>query len=212
LNPGPKHASLTLRSGLLGLLSGTLSCLLVESRILYVAREQKTYDQVVWPGLAFGLIVLFPISRWAGDAWARSAGVLIASSVVYPIAWRVAVPSTAGPSSWALMIAEFVLAGFLGSFVLSSALLFRRPCWVRSAVATVLLGAAVGGLMGANLRAAITVAHWPVSARDALGLSVVLWQAVVGASLGSGVQARPKNEVAAGTSTTNSSGDAAASR
>ena len=209
LNSGLKHASLTLRAGLLGLVSGTLSCLLVESRIIYVAREQKTYDHVVWPGLVFALVVLFPISRWAGDAWARIAGVLIASSAVYPIAWRIAAPSTAGPSSWALMIAEFALAGFLGSFVLSSALLFRRPCWVRTAIAAVVLGAVVGGLMGANLRAAMTVVHWPVSARDALGLGVVLWQVVVGASLGWGVQARPER-VAEGTGTTNSSGDAAA--
>ena len=209
LNSGLKHVSLTVRAGLLGLVSGTLSCLLVESRIIYVAREQKTYDHVVWPGLVFALVVLFPISRWAGDAWARTVGVLIASSVVYPIAWRIAALSTAGPSSWGLMIAEFALAGFLGSFVLSSVLLFRRPCWVRTAIATIVLGAVVGGLTGANLRAALTVIHWPVSARDALGLSVVLWQAGVGASLGWGVQARPKRG-AEGTGATNSSGVAAA--
>jgi hypothetical protein len=192
LNSGLKHASLTVRAGLLGLISGTLSCLLVESRIIYVAREQKTFDHVVWPGLVFALVVLLPISRWAGDSWLRIVAVLIASSVVYPIAWRIAVPSTDGPSSWALMIAEFALAGCLGSFVLSSMLLFRRPCGVRTSLATVVLGAAVGGLMGANLWAALSVVHWPIRVRDALGSTLVLWQTVVGASLGWGVQASPK--------------------
>ena len=177
---------------------------LVESRIIYVAREQKTYDHVVWPGLVFELVVLFPISRLAGDSWSRIVAVPVASSVAYPVAWRIAAPGSAGP---ALMIAEFAFAGFLRSFVLSGVLLLRRPCGVMTAIATVILGAAVGGLMGANLRATMTVVHWPVTTHDALGLSVVLWQAVVGASLGWGVQRRPKRD-AEGTGTTNTFGDA----
>jgi hypothetical protein len=178
-----------------------------DSRILYIAREQKTLDHIVWPGLVFALVALVPISRWAGDAWSRTAGALIASSLVYPLAWRIATSSTFGPASWAFMIASFALAGFVGSFVLASVFLFRRPRWARAAFATVVLGAAVGGLMGANLRAAMAGVHLPYSARDGLGLSMILWQAVVGAALGRGVQVRPARS-AERTSTANSSANA----
>lgn len=191
MNLGLKRTSLAVRAGLLGFVSGVLSCLLAQSHIIYVAREQKTFDHVVWPGLVFALVVLFPISRWAGDSWSRIATVLIASSVVYPIAWRIATSSLVGPSpSWTIMIAEFAFAGFLGSLVLASVFLWRRPGWARAACATVVLGAVIGGLLGANLRAAMTVVHWPLTASDGLGLLVVIWQAVVGASLGRGVQGR----------------------
>jgi len=192
MNSSVKRTSLAVRAGLLGSVSGVLSCLLVESRIIYIAREQKTYDHVVWPGLVFALVVLFPISRWAGDSSSRTATALIASSVVYPIAWRIAISSLVGPSppSWAIVIAQFAFAGFLGSLVLASVFLCRRPCWAKAVLATVVLGTVIGGLMGANLRAAMTVVHWPVPARDGLGLLAILWQAVVGASLGRGVQGR----------------------
>ncbi len=180
----------TLRAGLLGLISGVLSCLLVESRILYVPREQKTYDHVVWPGLVFAVVVLVPLSRWAGDGCKRIATVLIASSAVYPLAWRIATAGLAGPSSRAVVTGEFALAGFVGSGVLSSVFLSRRPGWLGSAAATVVIGAVTGGLTGANVWAAIAVSHWPVPVRDALGLTIVVWQTVVGASLARGVERR----------------------
>jgi len=78
------------RWGLLGLVSGVLSCAMSESHIIYLVREQKTADHIVWPGLVFALVVLLPVSRWAGDGWLRTAAALIASSVVYPVAWRIA--------------------------------------------------------------------------------------------------------------------------
>ncbi len=175
-----KRASLAVRWGFLGLVSGVLSCLMSQSHIIYIVREQKTLDHIVWPGMVFALVVLLPISRWAGDSWLRTAAVLIASSVVYPITWRIAVSGIrhSGP----FMIATFAFAGFLGSFVLASVFLFGRPRWARSSYATVVLGTIVGGLMGASLRAAMTGVHLPFG----LGFFMVLWQAVVGASLGRG--------------------------
>ncbi|GEM_PF-3400779 len=197
--PGLQRASLTVRAGLLGFVSGLLSCLLAESRIIYIAREQKTFDHVVWPGLVFALVVLLPLSRWVGASRPRIAAALLASSVVYPIAWRIAASSTTGPPSWALMIAAFALAGLLGSFVLAGVFFFRRPCWANGVFVTVALGAAVAAMMGANLRAAMALADWPLPARDGLALFVVLWQAVVGASLGRGVQVRSNQPATAST-------------
>ena len=55
-----------------------------------------------------------------------------------------------------------------------------------AAITTVMMGTAVGGLMGAHLYAAPTFGM----AGDVLGLYMVLWQATVAASLGRGVQAR----------------------
>jgi hypothetical protein len=87
----------------------------------------------------------------------------------------------------------FALAGFLGSFVLASVFLLGRPRWGRAAITTVILGTAVGGLMGVHLR----VATNPGAARDVLGVYVVLWQTAVGASLGRGVAPRPSHPVEA---------------
>ena len=75
-----------MRWGLLGLVSGVLSCGMADSSMIYVERTQKTYDHIVWPGLVFALIVILPISRLARDDWPRAAAALIASSAVYPIA------------------------------------------------------------------------------------------------------------------------------
>jgi hypothetical protein len=186
MNSGLKWESLTVRAGLLGFVSGVLSCAMVESNLIYIVRLQKTVDNMVWPGIVFALVVLFPISRWAGDAWLRTAAALIASSAVYPVTFVIAVRSFG--SSWVFMIAAFAFAGFLGSFVLAGVLLFGRPGWGRAAFATVVLGVVVGGLMGANLRAAMSGVPLPFSAIDGLGLFMVLWQALVGASLGRGIQ------------------------
>ncbi len=184
-----KHPSLTVRAGLLGCLSGIFSCLLASSSIIYIARAQKTFDHIVWPGLVFAVVVIFPLSRWAGYSRLRMLVAVIASSVVYPFTWRIATLSTSRLSaSWEVLTAEFALAGLLGSLVLAVVALFGRAGWARAAAATAVLGAVVGGLMGANLAAAAT-AHWPILPRDGLGLFLVLWQAVVGASLGHGIQA-----------------------
>ena len=191
-----KRASLTVRWGLLGLVSGVLSCLMSQSRMIYVVREQKTLDHIVWPGMVFALVVLLPISRWAGDGWLRTTAALIASSAVYPIAWRIAAVSGIRRSA-PFMIAAFAFAGFLGSFVLASVFLFGRPRWVRAACATVILGTVIGGFMGAHLRAAMTGIGSPLSARDGLGLFMAVWQTVVGASLGRGVPVRPNQSVEA---------------
>jgi len=203
MNSVLKRASMGVRWGFLGLVSGLLSCAMAESRIIYLAREQKTLDHIVWPGMVFALVVLLPMSRWAGDSWLRTATALIASSAVYPIAWRIAAVSVIRHSD-PFMIASFASAGFLGSFVLASVFLFGRPRWGRAACTTVILGTAVGGLMGAHLCAATTF----VSAGDVLGLYVVVWQTAVGASLGRGVKARSNQFVEAANTTTNS-GDAA---
>lgn len=180
-----KRVSMGVRWGVLGLVSGVLSCAMVDSRLIYLVREQKTVDHIVWPGIVFALVVLLPMSRWAGDGWLRTTTALIASSAVYPIAWRIAAVSVIRHSA-PFMIASFACAGFLGSCVLASVCLFGRPRWGRAAVTTVILGTAVGGLMGAHLRAATTF----LSAGDVLGLYMVLWQTAVGASLGRGLKAK----------------------
>lgn len=77
--------------------------------------------------------------------------------------------------------------------VLASVFLFGRPRWERATITTVILGTAVGGLMGAHLHAAATFG----SAGDVLGLYMVLWQTTVGASLGRGLKARSNQGVEA---------------
>ena len=62
MNFGLKHTSLTVRAGILGLVSGVLSCGMVDSQIIYIRHLQKTVDNMVWPGIVFALVVLFPIS------------------------------------------------------------------------------------------------------------------------------------------------------
>ena len=187
MNSFRKSATWAVRWGLLGLLSGVLSCAMSESHIIYLVREQKTVDHIVWPGLVFALVVLLPLSRWAGDGWLRTAVALIASSVVYPVAWRIAASGTVHPGPF--MVAEFAFSGFLGSFVLAGVFLFRRPHWVRAACATVILGTVTGGLMGAHLFAAVK--GMVLLGRDGLGVLMVVWQTVVGASLGQGALSRP---------------------
>mgnify|MGYP005855259303 CR=1 FL=1 len=130
---------------------------------------------------------------------------MIASSAVYPITFQIAAWSLR--FSWVFMIAAFAFAGFLGSFILAGVFLSGRPRWVRAAGATVVLGTVIGGLMGANLRAAMAGAYLPFSAVDGLGFFMILWQTVVGVSLGRGVQARAKWAVEA-TGAISSSGDA----
>jgi len=180
------------RWGLLGLVSGVLSCAMSESHIIYLVHEQKTADHIVWPGLVFALVVLLPLSRWAGDGWLRTAAALIASSVVYPVAWRIATLGTVHPGPF--MVVEFAFSGFLGSFVLASLFLFGRARWVRAACATVVLGTVIGGLMGAYLFAAMK--GMVLLGRGGLGVLMVVWQTMVGASLGRGVPARPNKGAA----------------
>ncbi len=187
-----KLASWAVRWGLLGFVSGVLSCAMSESHIVYLVREQKTVDHIVWPGLVFALVVLLPTSRWAGDGWLRTAAALFASSVVYPVAWLIAVSGTRHPGVH--LVAEFALAGFLGSFVLAGVFLFRRPHWVRASGATVILGTVTGGLMGAYLFAAVKGVA--LLGRDGLGVLMVVWQTVVGASLGRGVLSGPDKAAA----------------
>lgn len=185
---------LAVRWRLLGLVAGVLSCGMVESHILYVVREQKTYDHIVWPGLVFALIVILPLSRLARDGWLRTAAALIASSATYPITWWIAASTAIHPGAY--MVAAFAFSGFLGSLVLASVLHFGRPRWVRATGATVVVGTAIGGLMGAHLLAATKGMVSPGSARDALGVGMVLWQAAVGASLGRGVPVKPDEAAA----------------
>lgn len=176
------HMSVGLRGGILGLVSGLLSCAMAQSRLIYLTREQKTLDHIVWPGIVFALVVLLPMSRWAGDRWLRTAAALVATSAVYPIAWRIAALSL--PHSTPFVIASFACAGFLGSCVLATVFLVGRPRWLRTATIAVIIGTAVGGLMGAHLRAPAIL----LSAGDVLGLYMVLWQTSVAASLGRGAK------------------------
>ena len=111
VNSVRKLFSLAVRWGLLGLVSGLLSCVMSQSYIIYVVREQKTLDHIVWPGMVFALVVLLPISRWAGDGWLRTAAALIASSAVYPIAWLIA---ASGIGRSGASISAFAFAGVLG--------------------------------------------------------------------------------------------------
>ena len=178
----PKLSRLAARWGLLGFVSGVQTCGISQSYI--IVHNQKTLDHIVWPGLLFALVVLLPLSRWAGDGWWRTAAALIASCVIYPVAWLIAASGTRQPG--ACMVAEFAFSGFLGSFVLAGVFLFGRPGWVRAACATVVLGTAIGGLMGAHLFAATKGMVSFGSARDGLGVFMVAWQTVVGASLGRG--------------------------
>lgn len=184
--------SMAVRRGLLGLISGVLSCGMADSSMLYVVREQKTYDHIVWPGLVFAVIGILPISRLARDGWPRTAAALIASCAIYPIAWWIAASTTVHPG--ADMVAAFAFSGFLGSLVLASVLLFGRPGWARATGATVVVGTAIGGLMGLHLLAATKGLASSGSVDLVLGLYMVLWQAAVGTSLGRGVLPRPNNE------------------
>ena len=90
------------------------------------------------------------------------------------------------------MVGAFAFSGFLGSWVLGSVFLFGRPGWVRAACTTIVLGSVIGGLMGADLLAAGAY-H---SGRAGLGVFMVVWQTVVGASLGRGIPARPNHAAA----------------
>ena len=185
MNSVPKLFSVAVRWGLLGLVSGVLSCAMSESYIIYLEREQKTLDHIVWPGLVFALVVLLPLSRWAGDGWLRTTAAMIASSAVYPIAWHIAALGIQHPGVY--MVAAFAFSGFLGSVVLASVFLSGRPRWVRGACVTVVLGAVIGGLMGANLLAGMKGLISLGS--QGLGVFMVAWQAIIGASLGRGVLA-----------------------
>jgi hypothetical protein len=171
-----------------------------------VVRAQKTIDHIVWPGVVFALVVLLPISRWAGDGWLRTAAALIVSSVVYPIAWHIA---ASGIGRSGLSISAFAFAGFLGSGVLASVFLFGRPGWVRAACATVVLGTVIGGLMGANLLAGMK--DLPSLGSLGLGVFMVMWQTVVAASLGRGVPARPNKDAAPNGGPATPPGDSGAS-
>jgi len=185
MNSARKLASWAVRWGLLGFVSGVLSCVVSQSHLL--VHDQKTLDHIVWPGLLFALVVLLPLSRWAGDGWLRTAAALIASSAVYPITWRIAVSGTVHPGAYT--VAAFAFSGFLGSLVLGSVCLFGRPGWVRVACTTVAFGTVIGGLMGANVLAAVSY-HF---GRDGLAVFMVVWQTVVGASLGRGMLTRPNH-------------------
>ncbi len=181
-----KCPSMAVRWGLLGLVSGVLSCVISQSYI--IVRDQRTLDHIIWPGMVFALVVLLPLSRWAADNWLRTAAALIASSAIYPLTWRIAALGIR--SSWEFMIGTFALAGFLGSFVLADVVLTGRPRWVKAACVTVVLGTVIGALGGAHLGATMAGIHSPLTAGDGLGLLMVLWQAAVAVSLGRGVGAR----------------------
>ena len=187
-------ASWAVRWGLVGLVSGVLSCGMADSRMLYVVRYQKTFDHIVWPGLVFALVVILPISRLAQDGWVRTSAALIASCAVYPIAWHIAASTTFHPR--ASMVAAFAFSGLLGSLVLASVLLFGRPGWVKATGVTVVVGTAIGGLLGVHLLAATKGVVSLGSAGDVLGVYMVLWQAGVGTSLGRGILPGPKKAAA----------------
>ncbi len=189
------------RWGILGFVSGLLSCVMSQSYI--VVRNQRTLDHIIWPGMVFAVVVLVPISRCAGDGWLRTVAAIVASSAIYPITWQIAASGIrrSGP----YMIAVFTLAGFLGSFVLAGVFLTGKPRWLRSACTTVILGTVIGGLMGAQLRAAMSGINLLFLARDGLAVFMVVWQAVVSASLARGVPV-PCNQPAATTGTVPSPG------
>jgi hypothetical protein len=189
MNALHKYLRLAARWGLLGIISGVVSCVLADSRIIYLVREQKTYDHIVWPGLVFALFVILPVSRLARDGWPRTTAAIVASCAIYPVAWYIAASTTVHPN--AFMVAAFTLAGFLGSFVLAGVLLFKRPDWVRATVATVIAGTAVGGLMGLHLLIATRGVVSYGSASDVLALYTVIWQAAVSMLLARSVPAGP---------------------
>ncbi len=171
-----------MRWGVLGLVSGVLSCIISQSFI--IVRDQKTLDHIIWPGFIFALVVLLPLSRLAGDGWRRTAAALISSSLIYPIAWWIAASTTPHPG--ASMVGAFTCSGLLGSSVLAGAVLFGRQRWLRAAIRTVALGTLIGALMGAHLLAE-TSGMRLLGTGDGLGVFLVLWQTVVSASLGRGV-------------------------
>ena len=94
------------------------------------------------------------------------------------------------------MVAAFAFSGLLGSLVLASVLLFGRPGWVKATGVTVVVGTAIGGLLGVHLLAATKGVVSLGSAGDVLGVYMVLWQAGVGTSLGRGILPGPKKAAA----------------
>lgn len=189
MNSLRQRASWAVRWGLLGLVSGALSCVVSQSHLL--VHDQKTLDHIVWPGLVFALVVLLPLSRWAADGWFRVAASLIASSAVYPISWWIT--ASTSRQLGAYMVGAYAFSGFLGALVLGGVFLFGRPGWVRAACTTVILGTVIGGLMGAALLGAGSF-H---SGRAGLGVFMVAWQTVVAASLGRGIPAKPNHAAGA---------------
>lgn len=194
------RVSLAVRGGVLGLIAGVLSCEISQSHLIYWVREQKTLDHIVWPGFVFALVVLLPLSRWAGDGWRRTVAALAGSSAIYPLTWQIATLGLHRSANFTL--AAFAFSGLLGASVLATVFLAGRPRWLRAAGATVVLGTVIGGLMGAHLGLALTL----VSGRDGLGLLMVAWQAAVGYALGRGLLASPNAMVSAGDTSRNSDG------
>ena len=190
MSPLHNFFRLAVQCGLFGFVSGALSCVMADSRILYVARAQKTFDHIVWPGIVFALVVILPISRLARDRWPRTIMALITSCFIYPISWHIAASTIRHPG--ASMVVGFAFSGLLGSLMLASVLLYGRPRWVRAIGVTMVVGTAIGGLMGAHLLASVKGYVTLGSTGDILAIYMVLWQASVGTSLGRGVLAKPK--------------------
>ena len=182
MNSHRTQLSMAVTSGLLGLLSGVLS-----SSTILLRFPGTSQSPVMWlPGFVFALVVLLPISRWTGDGWQRTVGAIVASSAIYPFAHQFAAESAIGHSS-AFIVAAVAFSGLVGSSVLAATFLFGRPFFARSATVTVILGTAIGALSGAYLL--IPTSHPSLGLR--LGVILVVWQSVVGASLGRGALGLP---------------------
>ena len=156
------------------------------SLTFYWCTTKRPWIILSGPGLVFALVVLLPLSRWAGDGWLRTAAALIASSAVYPIAWWIAASSTGRSGSihgWCLRILRVLGLIGVGERVLVRTARLGEGClcdrsswhchwWVDGRGSACRDGSAILGSLG-------------------LGVFMVVWQTVVGASLGRGVPARP---------------------
>ena len=175
-------------SALLGFISGALS-----SATMLLRVPGLNESPVIWlPGLVFGLSVLLPLSLRMQDRWLRTTAAVVTSSVVYPIAHRVAADSAINHST-GYMVAAIAFSGFLGSSALAGSFLPGRPRWGSSTAWTISVGTLVGAASGAILL--VPSYHPSISFR--LAVILIVWQTAVAASLGRGTLTMPNKSVQA---------------
>ena len=169
-------------SALLGLISGALS-----SATMLLRVPGLNGSPVDWlPGLVFGFSVILPLSLRIHDPWLRTAAAIVVSSVVYPIAHRVAADSAIDHST-GYIVAAVAFSGLLGSSALAGAFLAGRPRWASSAAWTI----SVGTLFGAASGASLLLPSYHPSIGFRLAVILIVWQTAVAASLGRGTLTMP---------------------
>ena len=179
---GAARRRITAVSALLGLLSGAFS-----SATMLLSVPWVSANPVIWlPGAVFGLCAILPISVRIHDPWWRTIAGIVASSLVYPVAYEIASDSAIDHST-AYIVASLAFSGFIGSLALAGSFLGGRPGWLSSAAYTV----SIGTLAGAALAAFLLVPTYHPSISLRLAVILIVWQTAVAAFLGRGTLRMP---------------------